>query len=122
MLKEGVEPIVSLAPKLREDNFALRYTGFIKVEKSGIYHLATVSDDGSTVHIGNDLVVDADGSHSAKFISGEVALEAGLHPITINYFQGSEGSALSLHYEGPGLEKQEVPAEALFYQSKTEVQ
>ncbi|MEQ6120474.1 PQQ-binding-like beta-propeller repeat protein [Reichenbachiella sp. MALMAid0571] len=122
VLKEGVEPMVSLAPKLRDENFALRYTGFIKVEKRGIYNFATVSDDGSTVLIGNDLVVDADGSHSAKFISGEVALEAGLHPIIINYFQGTEGNALSLHYEGPGLEKQEVPAEALFYQSNKEVQ
>lgn len=122
VLKEGVEPVVSLAPKLRNENFALCYTGFIKVEKSGIYNFATVSDDGSTVLIGGEVVVDADGSHSAKFISGEVALEAGLHPITVNYFQGNEGSALSLHYEGPGLEKQEVPAEALFYAENTQVQ
>ncbi|MEQ9289312.1 MAG: PQQ-binding-like beta-propeller repeat protein [Cyclobacteriaceae bacterium] len=122
VLKEGVEPVVSLAPKLRNVNFALCYTGFIKVEKSGIYNFATVSDDGSTVLIGDELVVDADGSHSAKFISGEVALEAGLHPITVNYFQGNEGSALSLHYEGPGVEKQEVPAEALFYTENTQAQ
>ncbi|MFT7159499.1 MAG: outer membrane protein assembly factor BamB [Bacteroidia bacterium] len=114
VLKTGVESTVTLNPILRENNFALRYTGFIKVVKAGIYTFASRSDDGSTVSVGEDLIVDADGSHSAKVVNGKVALKVGYHPIVINYFQGTEGKALELFYEGPGLERQEVPAGVLF--------
>ncbi len=121
-LKEGTEPTVSLEPRLRDENYGLRFTGYVKVPKSGVYTFATVSDDGSTVTIAGERVVDADGSHGAKMIPGKVALEAGLHPIQVDYIQGSGGQVLSLHYEGPGVERQEVPAEALFYQDPAQVQ
>ena len=47
--------------------------------------------------------------------SGDVALQAGLHPITVTYFQAYGPRALELQVEGPGLRRQPVPAGMLFH-------
>ena len=41
----------------------------------------TQSDDGSVLFIGNELVVDNDGSHAAITASGSIALERDFTPI-----------------------------------------
>jgi hypothetical protein len=46
--------------------------------------------------------------------SGQIALAAGLHPITLTYFQAYGPMALELHVEGPGMPRQRVPASMLF--------
>jgi hexosaminidase len=42
------------------------------------------------------MVVDHDGFHGADERTGMVALRAGLHPVTIRFFQGEGGVALEL--------------------------
>lgn len=51
----------------------------------------TKSDDGSVLVIGDRKVVDNDGSHASVMATGRVALEAGLHPYTLMYFEDYEG-------------------------------
>jgi hypothetical protein len=59
-------------------------------------------------------VVENDGLHSSREESGAVALAAGLHPITVAMFEQSGGFELQVSYAGAGLERQAVPAAALF--------
>ncbi len=100
-------------PENQPEQFGLILQGFINVPADGIYTFYTSSDDGSTLSIGNQLVVNNDGPHGAQERMGEVALKAGFHPILIRYFEAGGGESLKAFISGPDMEKQEIPAEML---------
>ena len=99
----------------RTEDFALRFTGYIEAPADGLYTFYTNSDDGSRLYIGGDPVVNNDGLHAPVEASGIVRLAAGKHPIIVTFFQRAGGAALEVSYEGPGVDRQIVPAEALFH-------
>lgn len=78
----------------REDHFAIEYSGYVQAPEEGLYEVYTYSDDGSRLYIGDQLIVDNDGSHSARRRVGRVALKAGTYPIRIEYFDDFEGEML----------------------------
>jgi hypothetical protein len=104
---EGIE-----AP---EFEFALRISGFLEIANEGEYVFYTVSNDGSRLFIDNNLVVDNDGGHTALERSGTLFLTRGRHSIVVTYFQQGGGKQLTALYEGPGVEKQGIPASRLFF-------
>ena len=58
-------------------------------------------------------VVNNDGLHSATEASGAIALEKGLHPISIQMFEAAGQDLLRLSWITPGMTKKSVvPAEA----------
>ena len=81
----------------------------------GIYTFFTGSDDGVRVFIDDELVVDGDELHHGITNEGRAALKAGLHPVTIRYFQRLYRQSLSLSWEGPGLQRQPIAAGSLFH-------
>jgi alpha-L-fucosidase len=111
--ESGFAEQMDLSPQKRKENFALSYTGYLSVDKRGVYTFALTSDDGSRLFIGKDLVVDNDGLHGSRTVLGRIALEAGAHPITVEFFQRSGGQELELAYSGPGVEEQIIPSSAL---------
>jgi alpha-L-fucosidase len=113
-VKEGFCENVSLVVRGRDEHFGLRFSGYVEVPATGLYTFFVDSDDGSRLFIGDELVVDNDGLHSAHEVGGEIALEAGLHPVTIDFFQRTGGITLDVSYSGPGIEKQSIPARAFF--------
>ncbi len=100
-------------PKEMPSTFGLIFNGMINVPADGIYTFYTRSDDGSTLKVHDQLVVDNDGPHGPQEIQGQIALKAGFHPIEVRFFEAGGGETLSLMIEGPGMEKQEVPASML---------
>ena len=100
-------PLDDLADRI--DHYAFRFQGFLEIPKTGIYTFHLRSDDGSRLFLDGQLVVDNDGSHSARTRKGWVALEKGMHQVVIEYFEDFLGQQLRLQYEGPGLERQVVP-------------
>ena len=98
---------------MREDGFALLFEGYLRVPRAGIYQFALKSDDGSRLILHDTVVVDNDGSHSARVRRGRIALAAGLHPLRIEYFEDYMGQELSLRWTGPGVTDEPVPPEAL---------
>ena len=97
-----------------KDNFAARFSGYVYVHKDGLYIFHAASDDGSRLYIGDELVIDNDGLHGAFERSGSIRLQAGVHPITVTFFEAAGAELLKVFYEGPDLNKQEVPATVLF--------
>jgi beta-galactosidase len=93
-----------------EERFALQFLGLIDIEKAGEYTFYTGSNDGSTLFINNQLVVANDGPHGYLEESGKINLEKGNHLIEVRYFQAGGGRDLVVFYKGPGIEKQEIPA------------
>jgi photosystem II stability/assembly factor-like uncharacterized protein len=113
-LKTGVSTNVDLSPRLREDSFAIRFTGFLNVLTDGIYTLYTTSDDGSKIYIGNKLVATNDGIHGALETAGAIGLKSGKHAFTYDYFQAIGGKSIAFSMKGPAQAKQQVPVSALF--------
>jgi hypothetical protein len=59
-----------------------------------VYRLTLASDDGSRLYLHDSLVVENDGLHAEMEKSSVVPLGHGLHPLRVEYFNKSGGSAL----------------------------
>lgn len=108
---------VDIAPRERDENYAMRFQGYINVPRDGLYTFYLQSNDGSRLWIGPDLIVDNDGLHSLDTRGGIAALRAGHHPITVEYFQAGMNYGLKLEWKGPGFEKGAVSEAVLFSDS-----
>jgi hypothetical protein len=113
-VNSGVTVVPGIELKKRENDYGFVYEGFIKVETDGIYSFFLESDDGSKLIIDGVTVVENDGVHGMTEKKGEIALAKGLHQIGLGYFQGAGGSGLAFRVSGPGLKKQDLPAQMLF--------
>jgi alpha-L-fucosidase len=114
IVKSGAIADIDLAPRTRQLQWAIRFRGLIRVPATGVYRFRVRSDDGSRLWIGDALVVDNDGLHSAHEESGVVALAAGLHPITVAMFEQSGGFELEVGWSGPGMANGPIPRAAFF--------
>jgi hypothetical protein len=108
-LRSGVVSRIDLAPAPRHDNIGLRFRGYVRVPRTGVYGFHLTSDDGSRLTVADTVVVDHDGVHGATEWTGWVALAAGLHPLELDFFQGRGDVALALAVEGPGLTRRPLP-------------
>lgn len=98
----------------RLDHYAVQYEGFIEVPETGLYTFHLRSDDGAKLYLHDELVVDNDGSHSARTESGYIALEKGKHPLRIDYFEDFLGQTLRLYMTKPNeSERAEVSFDIL---------
>ena len=111
-VSSGTMPAPSIAQAPQEDHFGYVFTGSILIPERGVWEFMTKSDDGSVLTIGDRKVVDNDGSHASVMATGRVALEAGLHPYTLLYFEDYEGQDLSWGWKAPGAEGFEAIPEA----------
>ena len=113
-VKDGHLPGFDLSPRNQPEYFGIEYEGYIRVPQDGVYAFFTDSDDGSRLLIDDRIVVDNDGPHSAKEVTGVIALASGLHKIRVEYYQKSGGRELAVSMEGPNGDKQLVPEAMLF--------
>ncbi len=118
----ALEPVASgevstfdLSPRKQNEDFALRFEGFVQVPKDGVYKFYLTSDDGSRLLIGDEVVVDNDALHGPTLVSGLIALQAGFHPIVVEFFQLSGGIELDVSFSGPGTSKRTIPGSSLFH-------
>ncbi len=99
--KTGEAEWFDIGPHDRPDDFAFKFSGFIRIARPGKYTFATTSDDGSCLFIGGEKIVDNDGLHgmvdntilTGQPKAGSVVLKKGMHPIVVTYFEknGEEG-------------------------------
>ncbi|MBV9848363.1 MAG: DUF5110 domain-containing protein [Armatimonadetes bacterium] len=84
-------------PGLPHDDYSVRWTGFIRPEKSGTYSFRSVSDDGVRLWIDGRQVIDDWNDHAAQPDVARVSLSAGRpHAIKLEYFQWNGGAQISL--------------------------
>ena len=100
--------------KDREEYFAFDFEGYIDIPSDGLYTIYLVSNDGSRLSLDDNVFINLDYLHPAVEEFKTVALAAGKHAIAVKYFQAGASSILKLLWEGPGFEKQEIPASVLF--------
>lgn len=96
------------------NQFYVELTGFLRVSVSGTVQFRLTSDDGSRLLIGDKVVVDNDGLHSESPMEGRAYLEAGEHPLRIEYFENGGDEVLRLEWRQEGEANwQLVPTSAL---------
>lgn len=99
---EGRVNNFTLSPRTQEDYFNFKFEGFLYINQGGAYQFQTTSDDGSRVTIDNTMVVDNDGQHGARTITGQtMTLAAGARLINVKYFDYNGGQTLAVRYKGP---------------------
>jgi signal transduction histidine kinase len=60
------------------------------------------------------ILIDNDGIHASTEKSGMLFLSKGLHPISVEWFNGPANFDLELDYMGPGISRQKIPDMTLF--------
>ncbi len=104
----------------RPNDFAIRFTTFLKITKPGQYQIHLGSDDGSRAYVGKELIVDNGGVHPHTAKSGKVILDVGFHPLTVDYFQGGGEWTLDVDLASNGI-KQQPLANFAFLEAKEPV-
>lgn len=99
---------------VRETDFALQFFSYIYLPSDGIYTFYLESDDGSKLYIDDIEIVDNDGLHLSQVAFGSVWSSAGLHKISVSYFQRFGMRHLRVGYQGLGIERQPIPNKVLF--------
>lgn len=114
-IKEGVADGIDLALRTRKEEFAMRFSGFIKIDRVGVYAFHVRSNDGSRLYIGDAPVVDNDGPHGNQEVSGFIGLKPGLYPIAVDYYDQGGTQELKVRYSGPDIEREEISRKVLFH-------
>ena len=113
--EKGKAKSVSIPANLAgKDHFGLRFRGFIRVPREGVYTFYCGSDDGSRLAIAGRVLVDNNGLHAYTEASGAIKLKAGFYPLTASYFEANGDEQFSVSWEGPSIKKQKLPADALY--------
>ena len=98
-------------PKKVKGNIGLIIKGYFNAPQDDIYTFALLSDDGSTLTIDSEQIVDNDGPHGPKEIVGQKALAKGYHPMELRYFDQNGGQ---LKLKVTGSDGKEIPFTHLY--------
>lgn len=101
------------APLPLLQTYSAEWRGFLAVAQAGDYGFRTRSDDGSTLELDGEVVVDNSGEHAIREVTATRPLAAGLHPITVRYFQAGARYSLSVLWAPPGRPFEPIPRNAL---------
>jgi hypothetical protein len=105
----------------RAQQYAINYTGYINVPADGQYTFYLSSDDGSTLYIDGQQIVNNDGLHAMIQQSNSIGLQAGFHKISVGFFQCTGDQGLKVGYSGPGISQQQIPSSALYIESNNKL-
>jgi hypothetical protein len=105
--------------RIKDDRpFGYNLYGYIKVPATGVYTMSLEANDGAILWINGKEIIDNDGGHRSQVLTSKIGLKKGWHPIRVDYFQQGLAKNLILTWEGPGVEKQVVPASVLFHEKE----
>jgi hypothetical protein len=113
-LKTGTLPNFSINEAAAADGFAYEFRTWIKIPDTGLYSFYTFSDDGSTLYIDGQMVVNNDGSHSERYAGGTVALNAGFHDLRLRYFDDCMWQTLKVGCLSKNIPEAPIPDEWLY--------
>lgn len=98
-LNIGVRPFTEGFPGVDanlKENFAIRYEAPLVVSTEADYEFKLAADDGAVLLIDGTPIVDNDGKHEFKDVTGPVHLVTGTHVMTVDYFQTTGNVGLQL--------------------------
>lgn len=114
-LKTGIIPSFSIEQREKEQFFSFDFEGYINIPADGEYTFYLATNDGGRFYLDDYLLINNDGLHPIVEVHKTVSLKSGLHPVSVKYFQEGGRNGLVVSWKGPGIEKQEIPANVLFH-------
>jgi glucose/arabinose dehydrogenase len=114
IVKSGPIASVNLWPKNRDDDYAFKWSGYIDVPADGEWTFYTTSDEGSQLLIGNTVVVNNDGLHTSREVSGKIGLKRGKHAFAVTFFERLNTASVSVRWAGPAVKKQVIASTAFY--------
>jgi len=111
----GVTDSMELQQFNRQSNYGVRFNGTLSVPVDSYYQFAVESDDGSVLEIDDEVVVDNDGNHPIRLVTGHIPLRRGLHRFQLRYFQAEGGATLRISWAAAGGELQPLTGPVLFH-------
>jgi len=111
----GVSSPVFSPEGMPDDQFSVRWEGFVQPDFSAEYVFYIVADDGVRLWIDNQLIIDNWIPQAATELSGSITLISNeKYQIKVEYFEDSGAEALILGWECDRLDKSLVPGENLY--------
>ncbi len=105
---------LSLSGRSRDTNYAIAFTGYLRVPEDGAYIFYLNNDSGAELRLHDATVIDDDFNHVAGGTNATILLKAGLHPLRLTYRHLTGTNILDLQYSGPNIPKQPVPLSAFY--------
>ena len=109
----GAVSAFHLPPHQSEDAFGFRLRGCLDVPTDGEYTFFLASDEGRQLLMGEDVVVDNDGTYGTEERPDAIPLRAGKRAIAVLFFGRDGGGSLRVEWSGPDIDRQPVPEERL---------
>lgn len=106
----GDAPDFDVSVAKRKEQFGLRFDGSINIPKDGDYLFLIGSDDGSRLSIDGKEVVKVDGIHPFQQARKKLKMTAGVHTVTVEYFEQGGEEILQVDFEGPGMPQMPLSA------------
>jgi hypothetical protein len=103
----------SPSPNLGPDQFSVRWSGRVLVDRAETYRFYTQTDDGARLWVDGTLVVDDWTDHGVVERSGTVALSAGRHDLRMEFYDNGGAALARLLWSSPSTPKAVVPADHL---------
>ena len=90
---------------------AQQFAGYLRIPKNGVYRFDLTANGKAVVRLHDALLIDADSQYTAgsKALSGKIALQAGLHPLRINFLAPPYAAVVSLEWQVPGGQMKTIP-------------
>ena len=107
------QPAIQALRSQYGNNYAMTFTGKLRIETADEYIFHLHSSDGSKLYIDSNLVINKS-SLGESIASEKIQLNAGDYPIRLEYFKNGAGGEMSLWYESARFPRQIVPADKLF--------
>ena len=100
------------------NDFGVRWTGYIKIDKPGTYSFILRSDDGSQLRLNDRLVIDNSKFEVMQDHEEKVELQPGTYAFRVDYMNGPGGAGCQLYWKQPGEQKKSaIPLTALSHVS-----
>ncbi|MBX2820280.1 MAG: DUF5060 domain-containing protein [Rhodothermaceae bacterium] len=116
-IETGFVANIDLSNRQQDNNFGFLFKGFVNAPTTGTYTFFTNSDDGSQLYIGDQRIVDNDGVHAEDEQQGSITLEAGLHELSVLYFENVGQEVLTVSWTPPNESKRAINDEEFVYDS-----
>jgi hypothetical protein len=105
----------SPAPGVSNEQFSIRWTGFVQPRYSEVYTFHVTADDGCRLWINNQLLIDKWRDDSGSAVSGSVALTGGQrYAIRLEYYENSVYARAKWEWESASQNREVVPTGVLF--------
>jgi beta-glucosidase len=105
-----VDPVIdfnwwdgSPRPDLNDDDFGVRWTGYVSAPSSGTYQLGAIGMNAFELYLDGKQIVQSNSIHGFNYQYAPVTLEAGrLYPIRLDYHEYVNDAAIQLVWSRPG--------------------